>query len=108
MRIRHYNGTVVDVPEDKARAQVSAGTWTFIDRPSEKLPEPVEEVSEGDDTGEVSSEPQRPSEPQEPTKPVPTIPEMRAWALKEGIEGVKDKGKLSRHAIEAYLAAHKE
>lgn len=108
MRVKHYGGSVVDVPEAKAAKLAASGSWTYVDTPPEKPQEPVVEVPQGDDTEGPLNELQTPSQPQEEVKPAATIQEMRAWALDQGIEGVKEKGKLSRVAIEAYLDAHKE
>ena len=109
MKVRHSSGTVVDVPAKKA-AKLVEGPWVYVDLPS--LPvETIEEVPEGEDTTDVSESPDRPSQPQEQhnaKKVFTSIPEMRAWALKNNVEGVRDKGKLPKHAIDAYLAAHKE
>ena len=45
-------------------------------------------------------------ETSQPTKPAPTIAEMRSWALKTGISGVSERGKLPTHAVRAYMQAH--
>jgi hypothetical protein len=108
MRVKHYQGAVVDVPKAKAAKLVACGSWTYVDTPPEKPAEPVSEAPQGEDTGGTLNELQTPSEPQEEAPVVATIGEMRAWALSQGIEGVKEKGKLSRSAIEAYQEAHKE
>jgi hypothetical protein len=109
MKVRHSSGTVVDVPAKKA-AKLVEGPWVYVNQPN--LPvEALEQFPEGEDTTDVYESPEKASEPQEQynAKNVfPTIPEMRAWALKNHVEGVRDKGKLPKHAIDAYLAAHKE
>lgn len=108
MRVKHYAGAVLDVPEARAAKLVLSASWSFVDKPAEKSVEAPEPVSPIEDTGEDLGGPQELTEPQEETKPAPTIQEMRAWAIEQGIEGVKEKGKLSRLAIEAYMEAHKE
>jgi hypothetical protein len=101
MRVKHFNGTVVDVPDKKANTLVSGGSWTFVDAPAEKLSDPVESAPQSDDTEEDVQEPVEASE-------VATIPEMREWARANGVQNVPAKGKLPRHAVEAYMNAHKE
>lgn len=49
-----------------------------------------------------------PSAPSQPTKPAPSIAEIRSWALETGITGVSERGKLPKHAVQAYLQAHKD
>jgi hypothetical protein len=108
MRVKHFNGTVVDVPNKKANTLVSGGSWTFVDAPAEKLSETVESAPQGDDTEEDVQEPVEASEDQEEVSEVATIPEMREWARANGVQNVPAKGKLPRHAVEAYMNAHKE
>lgn len=111
MKIRHYNGTVVDVAEDKARSMVSGGSWVYHTKRDQKAhrepetetvveptPEPVEVVEEPSEGQEEAPEP----------KVEPTIPEMREWGLKNNIEGAKPQGKLAKAVIDAYKEAHKE
>lgn len=105
MKVRHSSGKVVDVPAKKA-ARLVEGPWTYVDPPS--LPVQALEVLPGDDIPGTLKDAVQPSQPQEQPKAFPTIPEMRAWALKNKVEGVRDKGKLPRHAIDAYLKAHEE
>jgi len=97
MKVKHSAGAVVDVPEAKAAKLAATGSWTYVDKPPAS--KPVETVNEDPDEGENTPE---------HTEPVATIHEMRTWALKNRVEGVKEKGKLSRDAIEAYLKAHEE
>lgn len=47
-------------------------------------------------------------DPKPPTKPAPSIAEMRAWAVENKVPNVPERGKLPKHAIQAYLQAHKE
>lgn len=106
MRVRHTSGTVVDVPAKKA-AKLVEGPWIYVDTPS--VPVEALKVDPESDYTQKNLLPEKPSEAQQDAKNVfPTIPEMREWAIKNDIEGVKDKGKLPRHAIDAYLEAHKE
>lgn len=107
MKVLHYQGAIADVPKDKAQRLVASGSWTYVDVPAEA----PEAQPEGDDTGDTVEPVQDPSEAQEQAsdeKAPPTIPEIREWALKNNIEGVKPKGKLARTVIDAYLEAHKE
>lgn len=112
MQLRHSNGTEVKVTGDKARRLLSSGSWIEVKRQSPIQPEtPVEDVEvtpEGADTREDVQEPVEASEPQEDVPAVATIPEMREWARANGVQNVPAKGKLPRHAIEAYMNAHKE
>lgn len=129
MKVRHTNGrTVINVPVGKAKRLVATGSWLFEDPQTEVTAETVKaqleitdpstaEVArealevepEGKDTPEEVEDVPEASQPQEqPTKKVASIAEMRKWALDQGIEGVKEKGKLCRPAIDAYLEAHKD
>jgi hypothetical protein len=121
MKIKHYQGTVVDVPEEKARRMRAGGSWTYVDSAPEGPAEAVEETPKGGHPQDAPPLPERPSEGQEEApepqtenelvaegpKP-PSIPEIRKWALKNNVEGAKPQGKLSRSVIEAYMEAHKE
>lgn len=108
MKVRHYNGATADVPEAKAAKLVEGGSWTYSPESLAELARRTLDISLNDDLAHVAKESLGLSEPQEEASAAATIPEMRAWALKNEISGVKEKGKLSREAIEAYQAAHKE
>lgn len=108
MRVKHYSGTVVDVPDKKAETLVKSGSWRYVETPAEKLQNTVDEQPECLDPQEEVQELVEPSEPQEEPHEAPSIPVMREWARANGVQNVPAKGKLPRHAVEAYLNAHKE
>lgn len=111
MKVRHTNGSVVNVPLAKADNLARTGNWTYAEPRSERLSELVSrelELDPKDDLAKTAEDALGLSQPQEEPPYVAGIPEMRAWALKEGIEGVKEKGKLSRQVVEAYQKAHTE
>jgi len=62
-------------------------------------------VSPGSEMASTASEVHEPSQP---TKPALSIAEMRSWALETGVPGVSERGKLPKHAVQAYMEAHKE
>jgi hypothetical protein len=118
MRVKHDSGTIVDVPDKKARQLTGTGSWHYVDEAPEPpvgdsktvlkgndTPEPVETVTE-DAGGPEEVTPTVESVPEE--KPGPSIPEIRAWALENNRTDVKPKGKLAKTVIDAYLEAHKE
>lgn len=108
MKVKHYNGTTVDVSSSKAVRLVAGGAWSYEVTPSGIVSKPVEVTPQSDDTPEEVSEAVEPSESQEDVSYVATIAEMREWARANNIPNVPSKGKLPRHAVEAYMNAHKE
>lgn len=107
MKVKHYNGTTVDVSSSKAARLVAGGAWSYEVTPSGIVSKPVQ-VTLSDDTPEEVSEDVEPSESQEDVSYVATIAEMREWSRANNIPNVPAKGKLPRHAVEAYMNAHKE
>jgi hypothetical protein len=124
MQVEHIiTGRTVNVPVGKSKRLVATGSWRFvttadtvkdqldIQDPStaEVAREQLELPALGEDTPEEVQEPTEASEPQEEaSKPAATIEEMRKWAQENGVEGIKDKGKLPRRAVDAYHEAHKD
>lgn len=121
VKVKHYTGVTVNVPEEKAANLVAGGSWNYVDVPPEKPAEAVEEDLKGEDPQDAPSLPERPSEGQEEASQphtenelqaegtkTPSIPEIRKWALENDVEGAKPQGKLARSVIEAYMEAHKE
>lgn len=110
MKVKHITTAVqMDVPVGKAKRLVASGSWLFANEADQASVESAKPQPQGEDTPEAVEEPtEAPQAPEPATKPAPSIDEMRKWAQAHGVEGVKDKGKLSRRAIDAYLEAHKD
>jgi hypothetical protein len=120
---------VVEVTEAQAKRLVLNGRgWSYADKQAENAPPVLEAPVEGDDTEETVSEPQEPSQGQEepvveesanesnvPVEdskeqdPAPTLEEIREWARANRPDlNVKEKGRVSRAATEAYREAFPE
>jgi hypothetical protein len=129
VRLKHPGGSIAEVPEAQALRLIATGVgWIRLgETASPESPEsPAEagsEVVQGDDTPEPVNEPQELSQGQEEANPADqpsnsgevvaeqvepfTMEDVRAWARANRPDlNVKESGRVSRAATQAYRDAH--
>jgi hypothetical protein len=118
VRLKHPGGSIAEVPEAQALRLIATGVgWIRLgETASPESPEsPAEagsEVVQGDDTPEPVNEPQELSQGQEEANPAAqvepfTMEDVRTWARANRPDlNVKESGRVSRAATQAYRDAH--